>query len=167
MLPPLWSLTQEPRPLRPALLLSRRQHPLSPVVKPRVAVPVQAEQAPVAQVREVLVQVVRAVPVREVQARVVPAETRALLAAVPRRPVLREAEPPPVVVPQAVLPQVPAVVHPSVAVLRSAVVHPLVAVPQPVAARRSPAADLLELPWWTQPVSLRALRWWTHRSSDL
>ncbi|KRD06664.1 hypothetical protein ASE48_11875 [Mycobacterium sp. Root265] len=105
VLPPLWSLTLEPRRLRPARLSSRLRHPPWPVaVRPAEAVPRvapvrQAEVPPVA----VLVQVV---PVRAVQV-----ETRVLSVAVLRRPVARVAVLPPVAVPPVALPQAPVVVH--------------------------------------------------------
>jgi hypothetical protein len=141
--PPLWSLMQEPRPLRPVLLLSRLRHLQSRVVPGRPAVLRAA----------VRVQVVleQAVPVRAVPV------------AVPRQPVVRVAEPPPGAVRQAALRAVP------LAVPRRPAVP--VAEPPPGAVRqaepRSRLAHLRELPWWTRPVCLPELRWWTRRWSDL
>ena len=173
--PPLWSLMQEPRPLRPVLLLSRLRHLQSrvaalraeglpaalPVVPGRAAVPqVVPGRAAVLRVQVVRVQVVRVQVVLE-QAVLV----RAVPVAVPRRPVVRVAEPPPEAVRQAALRAVPVAVPPWVAVRR------WVAVPPPVAVRqaepRSGVAHLSELRWWTRPVCLPERRWWTRRWSDL
>ncbi|WP_194166370.1 hypothetical protein [Mycolicibacterium sp. P9-22] len=168
VLPPLWSLTQEPRPLRPVLLSSRLRHPRSRVARlaegPRVVAPqvapVRRAEVPVRAVPE-QVALVRAVPVRVAPVlvalvRAVPEQMRVLSVAVPRRPVVQVAEPPSEVVRRAALrrPVVPGVAHPS------AVVHPSVVAP------RSQVAHLPERPWWTRPVSLRVLRWWTRRWSD-
>jgi hypothetical protein len=158
--PPLWSLMQEPRPLRPVLLLSRPRHLQSRVAALRAeglpaALPVVPGRAAVLRVQVVLEQ---AVPEQAVLVRAVPV-------AVPRRPVVRVAEPPPEAVRQAALRAVPVAVPPWVAVRR------WVAVPPPVAVRqaepRSRVAHLRERPWWTRPVCLPELRWWTRRWSDL
>jgi hypothetical protein len=168
--PPLWSLMQEPRPLRPVLLLSRLRHLQSRVAALRAeglpaALPVVPGRAAVPQVvpgraAVLRVQVVRVQVVLE-QAVLV----RAVPVAVPRRPVVRVAEPPPEAVRQAALRAVPVAVPPWVAVRR------WVAVPPPVAVRqaepRSRVAHLRERPWWTRPVCLPELRWWTRRWSDL
>lgn len=160
MHPPLWSLMQEPRPLRPVLLLSRLRHLQSRVAALRAeglpaALPVVPGRAAVLRV---------AVRVQVVLEQVV-LEQAVLVRAVPRRPVVRVAEPPPAAVRQAALRAVPVAVPPWVAVRR------WVAVPPPVAVRRaeprSRVAHLRERPWWTRPVCLPELRWWTRRWSDL
>jgi hypothetical protein len=119
VLPPLWSLTQEPRPLRPAPLLSRLPHPLSAVAAPPVE-PAQAEVLPVVAPREEVLPVVA----RAAQERAVPAEMRARSVAVPRRPVAPEVELPPVAVRQAALRQAPVVALPWVGVPRLVVALP-------------------------------------------
>ena len=158
--PPLWSLMQEPRPLRPVLLLSRLRHLQSRVAALRAeglpaALPVVPGRAAVLRVQVVRVQVVLEQAVL----------VRAVPVAVPRRPVVRVAEPPPEAVRQAALRAVPVAVPPWVAVRR------WVAVPPPVAVRqaepRSGVAHLSELRWWTRPVCLPERRWWTRRWSDL
>lgn len=166
--PPLWSLMQEPRPLRPVLLLSRPRHLQSRVAALRAeGLPAVLRVVPGrAAVLRVAVRVVvleQAVPVQAVPVRVV--LVRAVPVAVPRRPVVRVAEPPPEAVRLAALRAVPVAVPPWVAVRR------WVAVPPPVAVRqaepRSRVAHLPELPWWTRPVCLPELHWWTRRWSDL
>ncbi len=182
VLPQQWSLMQEPRPPRPVVPLSKlrlRRWPeaVLPAAVPRVVPERQA----------VVAALVRVVPERAAQ---VPVEMRVLSAAVPRQPVVRVAEPLSAAVPRAVLRQVPVAVHPSVevprlvvalplvAVPRLVVVHPLVAVPRLVVALPLVVAPRLvavppwlvahlpALRWSTQPVCLRALRWWTRRWWD-
>jgi hypothetical protein len=124
VLPPLCSLTQEPRPLRPARLSSRLRHPLWPV-----ELPAEPRVVPVRQAEVLLVAaLVQVVPEQAAPVRAVPVETRVLSVAVPRWPVVRGAEPPPVAVQPVALRQVPVVVHPWVVVLRSVVARPWVVV---------------------------------------
>jgi hypothetical protein len=153
--PPRWSLMPEPRPLRPVLLLSRLRH-----LQSRVAA-LRAEGLPAA----LPVVPGRAAVLRAAVLRVAVRVQVVLEQAVPRRPVVRVAEPPPEAVRQAALRAVPVAVPPWVAERR------WVAVPPPVAVRqaepRSRVAHLRERPWWTRPVCLPELRWWTRRWSDL
>ncbi len=172
VLPPQWSLMQEPRPPRPVVPLSTLRHRRWPEeVLPAAVLPVAPERRAVA----ALVQVV---PEQVAQVRAGPVQTQVPSVAVPRRPVQRVAEPPPEAARQAALRQVPEVAPRLVVAARLVVAPllvvalPLVEVPRLVVARPlaavapSRAARLPVLRWWTQPVCRRELRWWTLRWSD-